>query len=272
MWDHVRLFINDNQLVLTNKLYFIAGDPGPFCLGRPGLYLHEINTWIIFLIFKANDVHSGFSPIEDPLAHQKWVDENLDAAWDFAGPENRCGFVTYFDTSATQRNASMAVTNPCLFGNFGPRQNQNFVPRDFATFGKGILGGNASHANRLGREAIYGFWNALQYSGLYLNIPLQQLPSFITFKDENGNSIPLQPLPLSPDTHSDHIKKMVGFYLWYQKECNSMHILLRKQDFKKHHALAKEDLRASERKKYLIKRSSLIEVSKLYDYSFIWFL
>lgn len=52
-------------MFLILRLGIVAGDPGPFCLGRGGIYCREVGAWIVFLVFKGNDMHSGFAPTED---------------------------------------------------------------------------------------------------------------------------------------------------------------------------------------------------------------
>ena len=44
------------------------------------LYIHAMNVWIVFLLFKGSDLHSEFTPMEDPEAHKCWVDNNFSAA------------------------------------------------------------------------------------------------------------------------------------------------------------------------------------------------
>ena len=86
------------------------GDPGPFCLARSGLYIRAKNVWIVFLVFKGSDLHSGFAPVEDPQAHQRWVDENVSTAWNVAGPQNRVGYVSYIGSVPSDRLGSINIT------------------------------------------------------------------------------------------------------------------------------------------------------------------
>ena len=90
MLDPVRFYLTVTIYFISYSQYFhyVEGDPGPFCLARSGLYLREKDVWIIFLVFKGNDLHSGFAPKEDPDAHQHWVDTTLNDAWNMAGPQN----------------------------------------------------------------------------------------------------------------------------------------------------------------------------------------
>ena len=82
-------------LQLIYYICYLEGDPGPFCLARSGLYLREKDVWIVFLVFKGNNLHSGFAPKEDPEAHQRWIETTLNDVWNMAGPQNRVGYVNY---------------------------------------------------------------------------------------------------------------------------------------------------------------------------------
>jgi hypothetical protein len=209
----------------------LDGDPGAFCLGRPGLYLREVNSWIIFLVFKGTDLHSGFSPTEKAVDHEEWVKTKLSAAWDHSGPENRCGYVNYFTIAATRRNASMLGTPAQVFGNFGAAQPYKHGYRDFATHGRAIFGGNRAFSNFMGREAVLACWNTLQFAGLDLKIDLDDLLKKIMFKNDDGQDESLLPLEVHPIHDHNQIQKSLGHYAWYQQECQRLHILLRKADY-----------------------------------------
>jgi len=57
-------------------------------------------VWIIFLVFKGNDLHSGFAPTEDPEAHRRWVQTVLTPLWNMTGEKNRVGYVSYLSEIA----------------------------------------------------------------------------------------------------------------------------------------------------------------------------
>jgi hypothetical protein len=103
--------------------------------------------WIIFLLFKGNDIHSGFAPMEDFKDHQEWVESILAPAWDHAGPENRLGYVIYPSGIAIQRSASLNATPSQLFGNFGSLQPRKTGQHTFAKHGHVTLGNQEDWAN-----------------------------------------------------------------------------------------------------------------------------
>lgn len=61
----------------ANSFVVLGSDPGVFMLGQPGLYIRELDICILFLVFKGNDLHSGFSPTVDPLKEHAWKAEML---------------------------------------------------------------------------------------------------------------------------------------------------------------------------------------------------
>ena len=187
--------------------------------------------WIIFLVFKGNDLHSGFSPRETKQAHQEWVESQLLPAWDVAGPENRMGFVIYPSGPAIERSAAMNMTPAQMFGNFGAAQPHKLGQRNFATHGQVILGGKDAWANRLGRELVASFWNQLQYCDLDLNIDPDILLQSISYTDKEGAVKRLGPLPYHPCNDAKHLKQWRGYYQWYRMECAATHIPMERCDF-----------------------------------------
>jgi hypothetical protein len=69
-----------------------GSDPGAFCEACSSIYVCELTVCIIFLVFKGNNLHSGFSLMVDPEVEQKWK-VKIQAAWNLAGPKNHAGFV-----------------------------------------------------------------------------------------------------------------------------------------------------------------------------------
>ena len=96
----------------------------------------------------------GFTPSEDPQAHNRWVDENLSAAWNLAGPQNRVGYVSYIGGVPSDRLGSINVSPPTLFGNYGSSQVHKLKQKTFAMHGHGVLGGAPVYAEWMGREII----------------------------------------------------------------------------------------------------------------------
>lgn len=194
-------------------------------MGRPGLYIRELGVWIIFLAFKGNDIHSGFAPVEDPDAHEKWVNSIVAPAWDHAGPENRIGYVIYPSSPAIQRNAAMNITPSQLFGNFGSAKPHKTGQHTFAKHGQVILGNQADYANRLGREIVGSFFNQLAECNLDLNIDVNTLLQSISFRsNKDGFSTPLKPLPFHPINNAGVIADYRGYYQHYRKQCFGLHI------------------------------------------------
>lgn len=207
----------------------IDGDPGPFCLACCGLYIREKNVWIVFLVFKGSDLHSGFAPSEDPQAHKRWVEENLSSAWNIAGPQNRVGYVSYIGGVPSDRLGSINISPPTLFGNYGSSQVHKSKQKTFAMHGHGILGGTPIYAERMGREIVANFWNSLQFCDLEFDQDINELMSKISFKDPESNSlVNLGPLPFNPQHDREAIEHYLGLYAWHKREAALFHVNISK--------------------------------------------
>lgn len=211
--------------MLTFKHERSDGDPGPFCLARCGLYIREKNVWIVFLVFKGSDLHSGFSPTEDVADHQRWVDENLSAAWNLAGPQNRVGYVNYISTVPSERTGSMNISPPTMFGNFGSSQIHKVKQKNFAMHGHAVLGDQDTYANRMGREILYNFWNSLQLCDLDLNLDIGELLEKISYQDHQSKSaVQLKPISFNPQCKAEVITRYLQLYEWHRREATSFHV------------------------------------------------
>lgn len=208
-----------------------VGDPGPFCLARGGIYCRELGAWIIFLVFKGNDIHSGFAPTDDEDFRRDWVDSHLNAAWDYAGPENRQGYVLYQSSAATNRNAGMNMSPLQLFGNFGASQPNRLKQNNFASHGFVSLGGEHPWANRMGREAVLAFYNELRSANLSSSIDFDDLLKSISYSSISGTQVSLDPLPYHPIQNQSTVKKNLSYYSYLRSECNAMYIHVNRHDF-----------------------------------------
>jgi hypothetical protein len=183
------------------------------------------NVWIVFLVFKGSDLHSGFAPSEDPQAHQRWVDENVSAAWNVAGPQNRVGYVTYIGSVPSDRLGSINITPPTLFGNYGSNQVHKSKQKSFAMNGHNTLGGTPAYAERMGREIVANFWNSLQYCNLNFDQDINELMSNISFQDPQTNSqVKLRPLPFNPQQDREAIERYLRLYAWHKREAVLFHV------------------------------------------------
>jgi len=186
----------------------------------------------VFLVFKGNDIHSGFAPTEDHADHQEWVETQLGAAWDHAGPQNRMGFVLYQTSAATNRSAGSNVSPMQLFGNFGASQPHRTRQRTLAVDGYVSLGGERSYVNHMGREAAFQFFNELRSANLSLGIDLDDLLRSITYKSLDGTTVSLDPVSYHPIKDESLIRRYLGHYAYLHSECMAMYIFLDRHDFK----------------------------------------
>ncbi|PPR07577.1 hypothetical protein CVT24_007318 [Panaeolus cyanescens] len=209
------------------------GHPGPFCLGRWGLYSAEMGCWIIFLTFKGIDVHSGFAPCELSSANEAFLkDSNLKAAYNMAKGPNRAGYVLYTSKVAAHRTSALNATLPTSFGNLTTSKTAT----KFLTFGSSgpsTLGSPEDCANRLAREAVFDFFNTLSLSQLNLELNLDDVLSKITFTTSDGSTKSMKKLKYNPQTDSVFIQRYLGLYFWYHTLCKSVHIRITRSDIQR---------------------------------------
>ncbi|KAK7021470.1 hypothetical protein R3P38DRAFT_2527025, partial [Favolaschia claudopus] len=200
-----------------------GSDPGAFCLGRCGLYVREADAWIVFLVFRGNDLHSGFAPTTPPVAV-----EDVNKLVNAAGP-NRVVYVSYPSRVATTRAGSMSMSPPTNFWNSGSMSAAKTEQRHFTdTSSTQIFGGLETKANRLAREAAYSFANALTHSGIQLDITLTDLMQRMTYRCDNGQTKTIGPPPFDITHQAVEMNRWWRFYEWHRNLCNKYLIRITK--------------------------------------------
>ena len=119
-----------------------GADPGSFLVARPGIYIRETNTIILFMVFKGNDLHSGRAPYAAKAMFDTWVKE-LEATLATQGLSiiSRQMYVVYPSRAANQRDGSLMVTPRNIFGNGGPKPSlKDTAVLNYAQHGRHILG------------------------------------------------------------------------------------------------------------------------------------
>ncbi|KAG6915390.1 hypothetical protein DXG01_011736 [Tephrocybe rancida] len=219
----------------------IGADPGPFMLGRPGLYAREEDSPVSFLSFRGNDPHSGTSPTVHPghfeadpeyQAHTNAIN----ACWPNAGFVNRVGFVVYHSARATRRDTAIAVSPETRFGNHGVPVSKMKVVRNFQQHGAHLLGSPKDAAIRQLREVLFGLANSTHVNGARLHIPLMQLAATLQPFDPTIGSLTaseILPFDALDPVIFEEIQKLRAHYGVYSKHCHSIALALRKQDFLK---------------------------------------
>ncbi|KAJ3501747.1 hypothetical protein NLJ89_g9201 [Agrocybe chaxingu] len=210
-----------------------TGDPGPFCLARGGIYCRELNAWIIFLVFKGTDLHSGFAPLEDREAHMNWVNTELNAAWNLAGPQNRVGLVNYPGALPIHRLGSLNVSPPTRFGNYGSSAPHKTTQANFSEHGDIVLGNADAYSNRLGREAVMNFVNSVSFAGLSLNLDPDELLQKLTYQDPvDFRQVPLKQFPHHPIHDKELICHNLSLYHWHSNESHLFNLHITKKALK----------------------------------------
>ncbi|KAJ7045949.1 hypothetical protein C8F04DRAFT_1066822 [Mycena alexandri] len=197
-----------------------GSDPGPFMLGRFGLYIRETGLLIIYLVFRGNDLHSGYHPSYRPENQKAWIDkEAVEAAYDMCAPEQRCVLVPYATRVGVSRSAEVSVTPPVTFMNMGAPVLHKLHSRTFAEHGKPLLGSAHDRYTRLGREITWAFANALEHAGLTFDGPLTNLFQQLKYKDDEGNECTVGPPPfdLSVEEDARAVTRKRGLYAWHKQ-------------------------------------------------------
>ncbi|KAJ6505142.1 hypothetical protein C8R45DRAFT_1181159 [Mycena sanguinolenta] len=205
-------------------------DPGAFLLARSGLYLRELNTWAVHIVFDGTGIHGG-TGTETALSKEeflKWVETELETAWKHSYL-SQIVVVQYAMKTAHNRNTHMSMTPSIRFGNIGPELPTGL--RDFATHGQDILGGQEPWANRMGREIVFGFWHQLQLCNLDLGIDIDDLMQRIMFQNSTGDQVHLKPLPFHPVRDTEIIAQKRGHFEYLRQRYLKMRIFIEKWRF-----------------------------------------
>ncbi|KAJ6494123.1 hypothetical protein C8R47DRAFT_398636 [Mycena vitilis] len=194
-----------------------GSDPGPFMFGRCGLYVRETGVLILYLVFRGNDLHSGYSPSSDGTRLKEWLDlESLEALVDLISPENRIFFVAYPSEVGMSRVASVSVVPPVFFMNQGAPVSHKLRQKNFAQHGATVLGDAHARANRLGREIWWGAFNAFKVAGLKLDMSPDELFALTKYRDEKNEFRALDPPPINIERDADSVRLMRGYFAWYR--------------------------------------------------------
>lgn len=212
-----------------------GSDPGAFCLARCGLYVREADCWIVFLVFRGNDLHSGFAPTSPPIPIS-----DINALGNAAGP-NRVVYVKYPSRVATTRAGSMSMSPPTNFWNYGSSSVAKTEQRHYTDASSTqVFGSLYAKVNRLAREASLAFSNALTYSGVNLNITLTDLLTGMTYTDENGQTQNVKPPRFDIARQAAEMSRWWRFYEWHQDLCATFLIRMTKDEFRRAHQRAQQ--------------------------------
>lgn len=206
----------------------LGSDPGAFFLGRPGLYIRELGIVVIFLVFKGNDLHSGFAPSVDPEAERKWLLETRTLIHTLhvmsGNSANRAGYVLYPSRPAIHRQGTMAITKSTTFGNAGHGVSQKVAHANYADDGQHIMEEDAL-ANRLAREAQFQAHNYAQLTRL-------EVTTKIKIRTSKGRHIHPEPLPFNPIADASVVSWWRGRYKWLYADAQNYVVHLSKSSYK----------------------------------------
>jgi hypothetical protein len=213
-------------------------------LGRPGLYVREMDSLVVFLAFKGNDIHSGFQPTVDEsntaeysgyeqgsTEHLEHVRSGILEMWNLVGPERRVAYIPYFPRAACDRSCKLSINPPVVFGNGGAATgHKQMADLNYVEHGKPVLGD--SYWNRLAWEFARMQWNLSLSVGLRPNDPNQTLMQTPYF-DTSGTERYCHPFPFHPAHDVEHINYMRGVYQWRYNIIQEYSLNMRKAQLKR---------------------------------------
>ncbi|KAJ7080898.1 hypothetical protein B0H15DRAFT_803825 [Mycena belliarum] len=180
-----------------------GSDLGLFLWLRGGIYLQELNVYILFTSFKGQDIHMGSAP-----TFVRGIQKV------------RCGYVLYPSMAATARTTQLLYSPSLHFLHSPPPNIRDAARRYYSTHGDMVLGNNRAQANRLGLEGILALKNYLSQYKLNLGLDVNALLQYsITYIDDNGGTSTLEPTPL--DVEDDEAYQMICLiqypnnYFWW---------------------------------------------------------
>ncbi|KAJ3531529.1 hypothetical protein NMY22_g8116 [Coprinellus aureogranulatus] len=197
------------------------GDPGAFCLSRGGVYVRELNQWVVFIVFKGTDMHSGHTPSESRARFEERMNGEWDYIWQLAGEGNRRGLVCYPSAEATERKAGVNFSPPTFFGNLVPSHRDNAL--NLMQHAATAMGGPVPHARWVAREIVMQFWNSLQLANLDMAIDINDLMESLSTVI-NGKKIDMGSLPYHPINDREQIQEYMGYWAFYYDICEKMAI------------------------------------------------
>jgi hypothetical protein len=152
-----------------------------------------------------------------------------------AGTKNRVVYVSYVGNLASNRLGSMNMTPFLGFGTYGTQTHNQTKHKNYAEHGNVCLGGRKAHANRLGREAVSQFYNALWSSGLSIKLDPSTLLQEMGFEDDdNAEMVKLEPLRYDPYKNESAIRERLNWYAWHASEWDHMYLGITKAQLQKH--------------------------------------
>ncbi|KAJ7080375.1 hypothetical protein B0H15DRAFT_933240 [Mycena belliarum] len=196
-----------------------GSDSGPFMFGRCGLYVREQGGYmIIYLIFRGNDLHSGFHPAYLQGQHDAWIEkEAITSLFNISDPEQRCFLVPYPNQAGCTRMAELSVTPPLTFMNLGAPVLHKLHSRNFSQHGEVILGSAHNRHTRLSREIIWAALNALKFSGITLDMNAADLFAKLKYRDDDNHVCTVGPPPFDVELDAAYIEKMRGYWAWHRQ-------------------------------------------------------
>jgi hypothetical protein len=181
----------------------------------------------MFLVFRGNDLHSGFSPSNAALDDDTIGD--IQQVYDSA--VNRAFYVVFPNNAGSSRVSSMAISPPSHFGNQGAYVPHKVKSLNYSEHGQHILGTRDDAKNRLGRDFVRLLSNQLEVSGLRLNMPLNDLLKQITYETEEGREVSLKPQRFNIFDDEDTICTWRGYYQFHRQQCLDYLIHITKKEY-----------------------------------------
>lgn len=223
-------------------------DLGAFELGRHGLYCREVDVAVISLIFRGNDLHSGYQASVNAQmasfyenAWSQYKEKHAPSmgeakardAFERLSPIARVGNVSYVSANTISRLAGMSISRPIFMGNQGSGEAHRARSRNFVEHGSVIIGSKTQVGQQAGQEYVYQFQNQCQVSGINLSLPVNDILKSMTIVDESGSTRRLLPSAAQVQTDQQwrETMKVRGEIAWFLQIANSAKVLVLKSEW-----------------------------------------
>ncbi|KAF8134030.1 hypothetical protein K438DRAFT_1997912 [Mycena galopus ATCC 62051] len=212
-----------------------GSDLGPFIWNRGGIYLRELDVYIMFCAFRGTDIHSGYPPTYMEELQKGWI--NSDEAkhlFQRFGNQVRVGLVMYFSGAATSHNTQIQYAPSLRFLHSPGPHIRDLHRRYYALHGDTVLGNLDARANRLGAEGIYALKNFFAQCNLKLKFDVNTLLENTTYLDEQGKIQHLKPSLL--DVENEDVWEIIclymRYYAWLRELAEEYYLGITKPEFK----------------------------------------
>ncbi|KAF7371391.1 hypothetical protein MSAN_00775600 [Mycena sanguinolenta] len=220
-----------------------GSDMGTFLWMRTAVYLREMDQYILFAVFKGQDIHTGTAPTYVKQRKEAMEQFKTDLVYLFTqfGIQVRAAYVAYPSNTATSRSAQIMYT-PSLGFVDRPADIRSEIRQYYLTHGDTVLGDSYARANRIAREGAYAVKNYFLQARIDLGQSVDDILAKATYTDENGIVQHLDPVPINveDDRAYDILCLYRRYFAWWMDVISTYSLGLTKPQFIKRQEAVKQ--------------------------------